>query len=540
MSEQNSPDLSLVSDEVDLLIVPSVEIEEEIRFFPTSLFEDSEEEDIADPQTQSASPPIMTDEKPSTKLIIDGDEIEVLSSKLQTTYGTEVLYPKALREELKRSDKLNDLFEKATKPRFTKMDLVSLTLSDEDKLADVYDIGMMIGKIKAHFVRFDMHDVMGILVFDKDGIPTSKRDLFVLYSQITEEEVARSNQWYTEYTKADFHRQNLQLTLEFLENNTTTGLWEKSLERYEEFPTYTRGGPLMFLIIMKKLQSHTEAAVQYLTNSIKAMKITSFEGENVSRVTSLIRGAYKRLSMTNKVPEDFQKTILNILQTSSVVEFNMAFQHIQREVEVVQPLLTNSNITYPKVDDMVRMAEKLYLELASTNTWTGVKSKGNQSSFVANDAKKPLSCWNCGMAGHHLKDCTKPKNQDLIQQRRKELRDATKKSREDKKTEKKHDKSVENKKGKFAPPADSENNRRNIDGKSMFWLGRQKRWVPDRKIMGNTATNVPPVVPTVPATASPPTSIVEKDRLGKELAISNVTAQINAAMQNFANSLRDY
>jgi hypothetical protein len=63
--------------------------------------------------------------------------------------------------------------------------------------------------------------------------------------------------------------------------------------------------------MIKKLQLDTDNAVQYLINNVKNMKITHYEGENVSRVVSLVRGAYKRLKGVglNKLPDEFPKWI---------------------------------------------------------------------------------------------------------------------------------------------------------------------------------------------------------------------------------------
>lgn len=477
---------------------------------------------------------------------LGGEDIEVLPVKFASGASMTVLYRKTDRDDLKKENKLNDLFEKATRTRISKLDLLTMTLSEEDKLDDTYNIGIQVGKIKSHFTRYDMHDVMGIVYFGPRGMsnPMGTFDLFASYSTISEKEVALSNQWYNEYTAKDYYRQNLSLTLEFLENNTTTALWEKCLEIYEEYPLNQRGGPLMFLIIMKKLQSHTDSAVQYLTNSIKNMKITNFEGENVSRATSLIRGAHKRLKMISKVPDDYNKWILQIFQTSTVPEFNQSFAHIQREVEVVKPLLSGLPPLYPSVDDMVKMAEQLYLNLASENTWTGISNKANQSGFAALEGKK-VSCWNCGQEGHGLKECTKPKNNELIEKRRKAFRDSkNKKKNENKNKDNKQgankvEEKKEEKKGKFAPPTESEKNRRTIDGKPMYWADRIKRWVNDKR--ANPAVNA--VTPAIPRSVPDSNSSVKSDqeKLSRELMLSNFTHSINSAMEKLVNTtLREY
>jgi mRNA degradation ribonuclease J1/J2 len=111
--------------------------------------------------------------------------------------------------------------------------------------------------------------------------------------------------------------------------------------------------------MMKKVQSHTNSAVQYLINSVKNLIISNFEGENVSRVVSLIRGANKRLRNVTTLPEEFPKWVLMVLQYSSVNNFNKTFSHLKRAIEVVSPLITRLLPAYPSIEVMLQMGEKL-------------------------------------------------------------------------------------------------------------------------------------------------------------------------------------
>jgi hypothetical protein len=213
------------------------------------------------------------------------------------------------------------------------------------------------------------------------------------------------------------------------------GLWEKCLEDYNEYSPEEKGGPLLFVIMMKKLQSHTDSAVQYLITSVKNLKISNFEGENVSRVVSLIRGANKRPKNVTTLPEEFPRWVLAIFQTSSVVEFNQAFSHIQRNIEVGLPLQTgNSRPTYPPIEEILRMAERQYLNMTAANEWTGVVTNGSQSAFVT--VNRPVGskviCWNCGASDHMMKVCPKPSNLSLVENHKKEFKDAKKKKKDKK------------------------------------------------------------------------------------------------------------
>jgi hypothetical protein len=94
------------------------------------------------------------------------------------------------------------------------------------------------------------------------------------------------------------------------------------------------------------------------------------------------------------------------LQMSAVTECKSAFAHLQRNIEVVDPMISvRLKPKYPEIDDMLRSAEKMYMELATTNAWTGLRTKVNQSGFVAKqDGNLKRFCWNCRQDGHTLKD----------------------------------------------------------------------------------------------------------------------------------------
>jgi hypothetical protein len=87
------------------------------------------------------------------------------------------------------------------------------------------------------------------------------KDLFKSYSQIYENhQVAASNKWYSEHTIEDYYK----------------WLWGKCPEDYDEYQPEKQGGTLLFIIMMKKLQSRTNSSVQYLINSVKNLKISGF------------------------------------------------------------------------------------------------------------------------------------------------------------------------------------------------------------------------------------------------------------------------
>jgi hypothetical protein len=102
----------------------------------------------------------------TTTVTLGGEIIEYNPSGV-VTKTTEAFYKKTDREPM-APDKLAALFDKASKPGLTtRFDLISSTFSDEDKLDDTYSIGILVNRFKAHCIKYDMHDVMNIVHFDK-------------------------------------------------------------------------------------------------------------------------------------------------------------------------------------------------------------------------------------------------------------------------------------------------------------------------------------------------------------------------------------
>ena len=331
-------------------------------------------------------------------------------------------------------------------------------------------------------------------------LKVTTKSLFTNYPTINEKDVAKSNKWYNTWPKADTYRENLQLTFQFLENNTTEQLWDKCMEAYANYSAAEKGGPLMFLIIMKKLQVDTDMAVQYLQNSVKTLKITNFDGENVSRVVSLIRGAHKRLQGVgkSKVPLDFSKQVAMVLQTSTVSEFNDIFSYVVTKAEVETQIKPGED-HWPKIDVLLDLAESKYLELHQIDKWTGVKTKVNQSVFKA--GQKTVSanykCFNCG-GNHPLTQCTVIKDDAKIEKNREAFKKAKQKARKDKQGSNNNSNGNNNnnnnnsnrngKKKKWAAPTGTESTRKQIDGKWYNYNAETKRWVVETPNVGQSSS----------------------------------------------------
>ena len=333
------------------------------------------------------------------------------------------LYPKESRDKM-TADKRNDLLKEAMKLNQAHYDFTSMNLTDEHHLDDLYNVSIMIAKTKASHQQYDMCDVFTVIFPLSEGSRTLEDkylDLYTQYDEITEEEVAASCEWYNKWTAKEYCHDNLMLTFKHLENNMTHKLFDKCFERYDTYPPIQQGGPLLFVIMMKTLISSSKEATQHLKDMVKNLKIADFKGENVLRVVSLIRGAYKHLKWIKRVPDCFVDQILTVLQTSSVPTFNKYFEHYSHTFLMLMDMaeMDRCEKDVMDIDKLLRIAEKKYNSLVSSGKWSGSKSRGSCSTFTSqvdtsvntasNGTKKPV-CWNCGEVGHIFYKCPKPKD----------------------------------------------------------------------------------------------------------------------------------
>jgi hypothetical protein len=104
------------------------------------------------------------------------------------------------------SDELAEIFVKATCAQYTKYDLTSLLLNDQDKLDDKYNLENNIERTRQAMGNYDYDNIFNIVKQDKTPgsvdnlvLPTMC-DTFKDYAMMTTDEVAWSNKWYQNWT----------------------------------------------------------------------------------------------------------------------------------------------------------------------------------------------------------------------------------------------------------------------------------------------------------------------------------------------------
>ena len=80
---------------------------------------------------------------------------------------------------------------------------------------------------------------------------------------------------------------------------------------------------------MRRITSSAKDAITTMINRVKDKRLADFEEEDVTKATGQIKMEIKRLGILNKVPNDIEKSIHDILQNSWVSDYTLFFSQLQ-------------------------------------------------------------------------------------------------------------------------------------------------------------------------------------------------------------------
>jgi hypothetical protein len=113
----------------------------------------------------------------------------------------------------------------------------------------------------------------------------------------------------------------------------------------------------------------------------------------VTKAASQLRGTIAALEKVNQVPHYIVEHLLDISQTTSIVEFN-ATVHVMR----IQQRTLGMNFVRSEI---MNLAESLYSYFSSKGEWNGVASPGDDPVFLG---QRESVCRDCGETGHRAGD----------------------------------------------------------------------------------------------------------------------------------------
>ena len=143
---------------------------------------------------------------------------------------------------------------------------------------------MRVREFALRLQQYDMKDIFAIMQFSdsSSSVPLSITiDLLEQWDSIDMVVLERHIRFLVSYGQ-DYDLQNMTWTLELLELSCEQGLADKIQEDLLDINSSLECGPMFFFLMMRRIISSTEDAVTAMTEKIKSMKVTSFEGEDIS------------------------------------------------------------------------------------------------------------------------------------------------------------------------------------------------------------------------------------------------------------------
>jgi hypothetical protein len=147
-----------------------------------------------------------------------------------------------------------------------------------------------------------------------------------------------------------------------LERSCEDDLRNKILEKSMDIPAIQMGGPTFLSLVMKEVTSTNEDSICALTARITSIKLTNFKGEDITKAASQLRGTITALEVVVQVPHDIDECLLDIFQTTSVIQFNATF----RVMRIQQRTL---GMNFPR-DEITSLAKLVYADLSSRGEWS--------------------------------------------------------------------------------------------------------------------------------------------------------------------------
>jgi hypothetical protein len=452
-----------------------------------------------------------------------------LSSPVVNTDGLSAgrLYKKENRPT-EGSKEEKELLSDIKTNRYSKYKVMNISLKDPEKLASNLSILDNLTYTQQFMLEYNMEDPYHIcfptdpnlptLLVDSSNKPIAK-DLFKDHRDITVEEVAFSNRWYSRYaifttsnkTDRSFAKELEWSHLHF-RSHVEQELYNVVYAEYITFSAEERGGPLFLKLLLLHLVVSDEANLEMLLDTVKNYKINeNVENEDMDKVIRLLKavtGTIVHLRPDKTLPEKYIEHLCTALKTTSCSQFNAEIAGIEKDVTTsrriqsanksaamrqhsgtrtiaptISGLILENNMQ--GVDFIFSLALETYRDLKSNGQWNsamrptpgGAGAAGTAGSFMAADQISGPFCWNCESTEHAFPHCPKPRDQATIAKNRALYRE--------------HKGPITNggrgdgsgrggdRWSKWKRPRPEENNKRIINNAPFTWNQATRRWSKD-------------------------------------------------------------
>ena len=215
-----------------------------------------------------------------------------------------------------------------------KFTLIEATADSTKDLLNIYNLNLRGTEFKGSVENYRMEDVFTIIKSDEDGTPADPvetYDLFEKHHSLTLDAITASCSYYGKYGQGT-HVQNLEWSKKKLLNSCDEKLGDKIREKLTGLDVFETGGPVCFKIMMDAIGASTAKSVRAIGRKLENLKLSDFDGENVTTMASYFSGACSLLDNCNALPQDITQVACRVFKTSSNDDFNNHMQHIYTSI----------------------------------------------------------------------------------------------------------------------------------------------------------------------------------------------------------------
>jgi hypothetical protein len=261
---------------------------------------------------------------------------------------------------------------------------------EDEQFESVYDLSMRVAELKTFVKQNGLISAFDVFDIDSEGIPilSTGRNLLDDYASLTLDAVRASTRGIQEW--ADDHKVWAEtIVMQLVSNSCDPDLRQRVTERLIGIDDYEIGGTTFLKIALECITSMSHTVSMSLSIKITKLTIKQFDGENVIKVISALRGATQRLTMSGMLPPHLPIILYRIFQSSSCVQFNNFFAALYAREEA-DVMLFGPQKRLPS-ETLFRVAEHQYRTMLEDGTWTIVGKKVSSFNTETSDetAKPP-------------------------------------------------------------------------------------------------------------------------------------------------------